>query len=88
MKNGLKVLVRKEINRIDPVGLLSMGAPKDEYNPEVEEIVKKIGVAKSEKEVEELVYKTFVKMFGSRIAGVREKYSNLATNISRRLQTL
>lgn len=31
--------VEKVINRHDPLGLLKMGAPKDEYEPEITELV-------------------------------------------------
>jgi len=31
---------RTVVNREDPVGLLGMGAPEDEYDPEVRELVK------------------------------------------------
>ena len=31
---------RTAVNREDPVGLLGMGAPEDEYDPEVRDLVK------------------------------------------------
>jgi len=31
---------RAVVNREDPVGLLSMGAPEDEYDPEVKDLVR------------------------------------------------
>jgi hypothetical protein len=32
--------VRTVVNREDPIGLLGMGAPEDEYDPEVRDLVK------------------------------------------------
>ena len=32
--------VRAVVNREDPVGLLCMGAPEDEYDPEVADLIK------------------------------------------------
>ncbi len=32
--------VREVVNREDPVGLLGAGAPEDEYDPEVEDLIK------------------------------------------------
>lgn len=31
--------VREVINRIDPIGLIEMGAPEDEYDPEAADLV-------------------------------------------------
>lgn len=83
----IQELVRAEINKADPIGLISMGAPKDEYSPEVEEIVKNFNSLRDLKEVEALVYKTFVKMFDSRLAGSRKNYKALASRIFKTLNT-
>lgn len=32
--------VREVINRIDPIGLIEMGAPEDEYDPEAADLVR------------------------------------------------
>lgn len=80
-KKILANLIIKELNRVDPIGLISMGAPRDEYNPEVKEILSKINLCKSEKDLEELMYNTFVKMFDERLAGSREIYRKLSSRI-------
>ena len=85
--HNLENLIRAEINEADPIGLLSIGAPKDEYGLEVKEIGKKIGLVKNKKEIEDLIYTIFVKMFGSKIAGEKEKYATLAANIFRKIKT-
>lgn len=82
-KKFLENLIRKEINKVDPIGLISMGAPKDEYDSEVEEIMLKINTCGNEKDLEELIYKTFVRMFDTRLAGSREIYRKLSSRIFR-----
>jgi len=79
-------VVRKEINQEDPIRLISTGAPNDEYDPEVKEIVKKISKAGSVEKLQNLVYKTFVEFFGAEIAGPRYKYKKLASNIFNRIK--
>ena len=79
-------VVRKEINQEDPIGLISMGTPDDEYSREVEKIIKGISKTKTVDEVGNLIYKTFVEMFGSEIAGSRYKYKKLASNIFNRIR--
>lgn len=80
-KKSLTDLVRKEINKANPVGLISMGAPKDEYDSEVEQIVSKINSCKNEKDLQELIYKTFVRLFDERLAGPKEIYRSLSFRI-------
>lgn len=80
-------LVRKEITEADPIGLISMGAPKDEYDTEVKEIIARIDTCKSTTDLQELIYGIFVKMFDEKIAGRRETYQNLAGRIFSSLKT-
>lgn len=77
----LENLLRKEITKVDPIGLISMGAPKDEYDSEVEQIVSEINSCRNVKDLEELMYKTFVRMFDERLAGPKEIYRSLAFRI-------
>lgn len=86
-KKILANLVRNKLNKIDPVGFISMGVPKDEYDPEIKEILSKIHLCKSEKDLEELMYNTFVKMFDERLAGSREIYRELSSRIFNKLHT-
>lgn len=81
----LKNLIREEINKADPIGLISMGAPRDEYGSEAEEIMLTIGTCRTEKDLEGLIYKTFVRMFDKRIAGSREIYRELSSRIFNRI---
>jgi hypothetical protein len=44
LRDGWFVLVKAVVDAVDPVGLLGLGALKDEYDPEVTELV---GMARS-----------------------------------------
>ena len=79
-------VVRKEINKDDPIGLISMGTPHDEYDPEVKEIVRKISKAGGVEKLQNLVHKTFVEFFGAEIAKSKYKYKKLASNIFNRIR--
>lgn len=88
MKSIAKV-IRTEINRADPIGLISMGAPSNEYDPEINIIVKKILKTGSVDELEHLIiYKTFVEMFGLETVGQKYKYKKLALNIFSKLKSI
>lgn len=43
--------IRKIMNDADPAGLIALSAPEDEYDPEVGEILVRLGSCNSEKEV-------------------------------------
>lgn len=50
---------RTVVNREDPVGLLAMGAPEDEYDPEVRDLIKWRNPVTAE-----CVAATFLRWFG------------------------
>lgn len=82
MKKGfIENLIRKEIIKADPIGLINMGAPDDEYDPEVREIMTKSHLCGSKTDWESLIYETFVRMFDKRLVGQRETYRSLAKRI-------
>lgn len=56
--------LRSIINRRDPMELLSMGAPQDEYEPEVESVLEKLSNGISQEQVLEVIYSEFVRWFG------------------------
>lgn len=51
--------VRAVVNEVDPVGLIALGCPEDEYDPEVEDIV-----SLSEHVNADEVLNVFVRWFG------------------------
>jgi hypothetical protein len=71
-------LLKKIINKSDPIGLLDMGTPKDEYESEIRQIAAGLDKCNNENDVTELVYGIFVKMFDEEIAGDKGKYKQIA----------
>ena len=52
----------------DPMGLVSIGAPYDEYDIEVDRILLRLPETTSPKALGQLIYETFVACFGSSFA--------------------
>lgn len=73
------------INKHDPISLLKIGAPKDEYKHEINAIAKGLKSCKSKKEIQQLVYDTFVKFFSKEIAGNFNQYDKIAEEIYSKL---
>ena len=71
--------LRNILNEFDPIGLLSMGAPINEYEPEVKTIIVQLNNLKYESEVLDLVYNEFQRWFGN--AGSKDSYKSLAIKI-------
>ena len=80
--DGLTQLFAKH----DPVGLIRMGAPVDEYEPEAKELVDVLSrsPASSADELTERVYGVFLWLFGlPGLVGPRDLYEPIATEIWR-----
>ena len=75
--------VRAILNQDDPIGLIGYGAPKDEYDGEVRQIILKIGEMDSLENATDEIYKIFVGMFNDTIAGSKEKYRDIAEKMLR-----
>jgi|GEM_PF-1859627 len=70
------------INRHDPIGLLKIGAPEDEYEPEVKTIIVQLDEDMNEQQVHDLIYLEFLRWFEDEsTAGPKESYKELATDI-------
>jgi len=65
----------------DPIGLLEIGAPEDEYDPEVGTILPRIKEASSVEELCKIVHSEFVHWFGQPTAGPLSAYSGIAKEI-------
>src|SRR3954447_2434194 len=50
---------RAVVNEVDPVGLIEMGAPADEYDPEIEDLIKRRELVTAER-----VAEVFIRWFG------------------------
>ena len=80
--------IKRAIDQTDPIRLLEIGAPEDEYEPEIREIVSRVGRCKSLGEIQTLIHEVFVKWFDERIAGPKERYRAPAEAIWADLHTV
>jgi hypothetical protein len=64
---SLFTLIKKVIDKHDPIGLLSIGAPDDEYIPEVKRLAPQIKKDMTVQELSTLIYDVFVEMFSEPI---------------------
>ena len=81
----LRAAVAAAIAQADPIRLLELGAPGDEYDAEVTAIMPLLISARSREEVRALVRDEFVRRFGDETAGPPERYDEAATAIWRAL---
>jgi hypothetical protein len=72
--------LREIINKNDPIGLISMGAPEDEYEAEVKTIIVQLDRIKNKEETLDLIYSEFEKWFGN--AGKKENFRKMASEIN------
>jgi hypothetical protein len=70
--------VRAVVNREDPVGLLAIGAPDDEYDPEVQELVTTGDAVTAEQ-----VRAVFLRWFGAPGVMSPEVAARIADGVSR-----
>jgi len=64
----------------DPVHISSAGFP-DEYEPEVATILPRLEHAQRESDVLDIIHEEFVRWFDASVAGPKEKYTDLATQV-------
>lgn len=77
----LVAAVERAINEADPIGLLEIGAPSDEYAPEIRTILPRLESAKRLDDVTAVLHEEFLHWFGDGIAGPREAYERPARRI-------
>ena len=65
----LVAAVKAAIAAADPIRLLAVGAPDDEYDAEVSTIVPRVTRARNLAEAHRIVHEEFVRWFGLDIAG-------------------
>lgn len=78
---SIRAAVGAAIDAADPIGLLRIGAPPDEYEPEIGTIVPRVAAARSQREVQEAVHGEFARWFGTDIAGPVDSYDEPARAI-------
>lgn len=67
--------------RCDPIGLVSIGAPADEYTSEASTITPRLAEAHSAAEVQQIVYEEFAHWFGEDVGGPPRRYVYTADEI-------
>ncbi|WP_139058348.1 hypothetical protein [Shewanella sp. HN-41] len=74
-------IVDGAIRKEDPIGLLELGAPPDEYAPEVGTILPRLKSASSESELCSIIHQEFLHWFGEPTAGPETVYESIAKDI-------
>ena len=69
------------IRAADPIGLIAIGAPDDEYDPEVSTILPRLREAKAAVDVQRIVHEEFVRWFGADLVGPLTDYAEVAEKI-------
>lgn len=78
--------VSRLIREADPIRLIAIGAPDDEYDVEVSTILSRMHEATSASDVHRIVYEEFVHWFDADIAGPPEIYVAVSEEIWNRCQ--
>lgn len=74
--------LRTIINQHDPIGLIDLGAPDDEYESEVKTIIVQLDKEMTEQQVHDLVYNEFLRWFNeASTAGSKDAYKELSNEI-------
>ncbi len=73
--------VSRLVREADPIRLIAIGAPGDEYDPEVSTILPRLREAKSPDVVQRIVHEEFVHWFGSEMAGPATHYTDVTKDI-------
>ncbi len=84
----LREIVKKAVDQADPIALLEIGCPDDEYDPEIRRILDYVMDCSDTNSLSERIYQTFVQMFDQGIAGPSETYQPIAQAIFAEMKTL
>jgi len=70
------------INKHDPINLIKIGAPVDEYNSEVKTIIIQHKNMTTEQQVHDLIYQEFLRWFNYEgVVGPKDSYKELAADV-------
>ena len=83
----LRNAVATAIAKADPINLLQLGAPGDEYDQEVSAILPKLRTASSEEDVCKIIRGEFARRFGEDVAGPPQRYAEASATIWRALKS-
>jgi hypothetical protein len=73
--------VSRLMREADPIRLIAIGAPEDEYDVEIRTILPRLREAKSSDDVQRIVHEEFVHWFSAEIAGPAKEYAEVSKNI-------
>ncbi|MBI3248928.1 MAG: hypothetical protein HYZ50_20700 [Deltaproteobacteria bacterium] len=73
--------VSQLLREADPIRLITIGAPDDEYDPEVSTILPRLRGAQSAAEVRKIIHEEFVHWFDADIAGPVTHYAEVAEKV-------
>ena len=73
--------VSRLLREADPIRLIVIGAPDDEYDPEISTILPRLREAKSPGDVQQMVHEEFVHWFGAKTAGPAAHYAGISGDI-------
>ena len=73
--------VSRLLREADPIRLIAIGAPEDEYDVEVRTILPRLNEAKSPDDVQRIVHEEFAHWFGAETAGSAAQYTDVSNNI-------
>jgi hypothetical protein len=73
--------VSRLVREADPIRLIAIGTPDDEYDPEVSTILPRLREAKSPDDVQRIVHEEFVHWFTVEIAGSAADYADVSQKI-------
>lgn len=80
---SLYLAIADILYRHDPIGLVALGAPADEYQPEADTILPKLKQAGSVEELRRIIHQEFISWFGPDSAGPEERYQALSLDVWR-----
>jgi hypothetical protein len=63
------------------MGLIAMGAPADEYDPEISTILPRLRAASAAVDVQRIVHEELVRWFGAELVGPLTEYGEIAEKI-------
>jgi hypothetical protein len=78
---ALVAAVASAVDEADPIGLLAMGCPADEYSAEIGTIVPRVSKAVDPADVRRIVHEEFVRWFDAGIAGPEDAYELVAQRV-------
>ena len=73
--------VSRLLREADPILLIDIGTPDDEYDLEVSTILPRLRQAKSPEDVQRIVHEEFIHWFGAETAGPATHYAGVSDNI-------